>query len=79
MSCFVGAAAASGACAAYLNDTVCECIIEMCNPRAAGEPCVMERAGLHHSLHGRLGASRVRETDKDLETEGEEGGGETPH
>lgn len=49
----------------YLNGTVCECIIEMCNPWAAGELCVMERAGLHHSLHGRLEESRVREADGD--------------
>lgn len=55
----------------YLNGTVCECIIEMCNPRAAGELCVMERAGLHHSLHGRLEESRVREADRD----GARGGG----
>lgn len=65
---------------AYLNVTMCECIIEMCNPQAAGELCVMERAGLHHSLHRRLDASRVRETDSNRETEREKGGGgETPY
>ena len=58
----------------------CECIIEMCNPRAAGELRVMERAGLHHSLHRRRDESRARETDRDVETErGKEGGGETPY
>ena len=59
---------------AHLNGTVCECIIEMCNPRAAGEPCVMERARLHHSLHRRLDESGARKTDWDVETE--RGGGE---
>lgn len=64
---------------AYLNGTVCECIIEMCNPPAAGELSVMERAGLHHSLHRRRDESRVREADRDVEAEREEGAGETPY
>lgn len=43
-----------------------ECIIEMCNPRAARGAarlcvCVMERAELHHSLHGRASESGEEE------------------
>lgn len=61
-----------------LNDIVEECIIELCNPQAAAELCVIERAGLHHSLHGRLYEPRERQNERERQS-AKEGGGETPY
>lgn len=54
-----------------LNDIVGERIIELCNPQAAAELCVIERAGLHHSLHGRPYEPRERQNESETEREGE--------
>lgn len=53
-----------------LNDIAGERIIELCNPQAAAELCVIERAGLHHSLHGRPYEPRERQNESETEREG---------
>lgn len=61
-----------------LKDIVGKRIIELCNPQAAAELCVMERAGLHHSLHGRPYEPRERRNERERRS-AKEGGGETPY